>query len=364
MTSIPWNRINTGLLLLVLLAIVGLFASRAYGGPLDPPGPVAPTMKTLQQVEPRTPIASIPFTITTPGSYYLTGDLAATGTLGIRINADDVTIDLGGFTLSTTSTTLVLADGAIASSGHSRLAIRNGRITVFAIGINLRSGGHDVVIDHIQEEGPSIGFTDSTGMYVSPSEALISNCVVRGYPVGITTSNFAQVSNCTATNNATWGFLLGSSNILRDCVSTGNGNGISVADSSTVANCVVTGNPGGGITAGSGAHITGNSVSNNLGTGIAAQGGSLVADNNVTSNSLRGIEITGSGSRIDNNNLTRNGREGILLTGSPNIARRNTALENGLSCVPFFCDAYSQSGGSTMAVEAGSSTNPWANVMY
>ena len=43
----------------------------AQGG-LTPPGAPAPTMKSLAQIEPRTPISSVPFTISTAGSYYLT----------------------------------------------------------------------------------------------------------------------------------------------------------------------------------------------------------------------------------------------------------------------------------------------------
>lgn len=43
-----------------------------------------------------TEIKSLPYTITTPGFYYLTKNLTATGT-GITVNAGDVTIDLMGF---------------------------------------------------------------------------------------------------------------------------------------------------------------------------------------------------------------------------------------------------------------------------
>jgi hypothetical protein len=55
-------------------------------------------MKTLEQIEPRTPIAALPFTISSPGSYYVTGNLAGVANQdGIIINADNVTLDLGGF---------------------------------------------------------------------------------------------------------------------------------------------------------------------------------------------------------------------------------------------------------------------------
>jgi hypothetical protein len=47
-----WNRINTVLLLLVLVVVIGALASRAFGGPLDPAGPPASTMHTLDDTAP------------------------------------------------------------------------------------------------------------------------------------------------------------------------------------------------------------------------------------------------------------------------------------------------------------------------
>src|SRR5690606_8297132 len=80
----------------------------ATAGSLNPPpGAPAPTMKTLSEVEPRTPIhaASLPLTITSPGSYYLAENIRVTAeddvtTAAIIIESGNVTIDLNGFTLA------------------------------------------------------------------------------------------------------------------------------------------------------------------------------------------------------------------------------------------------------------------------
>ncbi len=48
-----------------------------------------------------TKITSLPYTISSPGFYYLTGNLSYTGSgNGITVSSDDVTLDLMGFRLS------------------------------------------------------------------------------------------------------------------------------------------------------------------------------------------------------------------------------------------------------------------------
>ena len=97
-------------------------------GSLTPPGAPAPTMKTLDQIEPRTPISQLGLSIGS-GSYYLTANLslvfAQNGMSGLRITGNDVTIDLNGFELAGLAGTDA---GIFIGGGVSNVTIRNGTI--------------------------------------------------------------------------------------------------------------------------------------------------------------------------------------------------------------------------------------------
>src|SRR5262249_3718041 len=116
-------------------------------GPLTPPGSPAPGMKSLDQVAARTIInaqntpgdASNQFIISTPGSYYLTGNINVASANGIFVNAADVTIDLNGFSLNgspdATGNAITIAAKA------NRCTIKNGNIATFpGFGINCLPG--------------------------------------------------------------------------------------------------------------------------------------------------------------------------------------------------------------------------------
>ena len=104
---------------LFLLAALGLPFLAHGQGALEPVAPPGPVMKTLDQVEPRAPISTAG-TISDEGSYYLTQDIAG----GIVISADNVDLDLNGFSVLGGSGT----SHSISASGISNLSIHGGTI--------------------------------------------------------------------------------------------------------------------------------------------------------------------------------------------------------------------------------------------
>lgn len=84
-----WSIPTAGLIALGLMMVPWAFGQ----GSLIPPAPPSPTMRTLAQLEVRTPISSAPFTITEAGSYYLTTNLTISAGNAITIAASGVTLD-------------------------------------------------------------------------------------------------------------------------------------------------------------------------------------------------------------------------------------------------------------------------------
>jgi len=221
------------------LALLGpfLFALPAPGGDLNPPaGPVAPTMKTLDEVEPRTAIhqADIPLTITTPGSYYLAENLtfpAATSGVVISIEAADVTLDLNGFTIDGQDVTGD-AEGVIGITivfSGSDILIRNGSIQRVTFGVNAQSRRR-IFMDSLIVRP----IDDGTGILAS-NDSMISNCRVEEGTTGIdlTVASNVVLRGCVVqgVSGVCYDFSFNNNGHIEDCVAIGGQYGYRLGDS-------------------------------------------------------------------------------------------------------------------------------------
>jgi hypothetical protein len=174
-------------------------------GSLTPPGAPAPTMKTLQQVEPRVPISTAPFTITEPGSYYLTTNLTVSGGNAITIAATGVTLDLNGFTIASTAPSAT-GYGILINSGLRNLTILNGFIQG-----GVTNNGSGVF------SGPGFGYgiyySGSAPQNLRVSGVSVSGCQYHGIYVGDGAST--TVENCVVLTVGSTGII---ANTIRGCV--------------------------------------------------------------------------------------------------------------------------------------------------
>ncbi len=323
-----------------VLAVAGLvvFSLMGYAGSLEPTGPPAPTMKTLDEVEPRIPISQsdIPLTITDSGSYYFTGDLTYPSTeagYAITVEANNVTIDLMGYSL--------VGPGAgqnygIWIVGRHNVEIRNGTITNF--------GGYGIATAGFLDKGDRVinirvvynGKAGSyAGMYLFGKHHLIKDCTAIGNTAyGIFAADNSIVAGSTAHSNQSSGIYT-----EKGCTVTGNAAydnsniGIIVGACCTVSSNSAYDNANSGLSAGYGSTVTGNAATDNSFSGIKVGEGVTVTGNTACMNGFHGIE-TNNGCTVTNNTAYGNQQHGIYV-GDDCLLDRNTAILNNQSAGGF-----------------------------
>jgi hypothetical protein len=175
-----------------------------------------------------TKIASLPYTISTPGFYYLGGNLSLTSSEnGITVNTDNVTIDLMGFCLSGTNNGY-----GIYMGGRKNVEIRNGVVRGWNIGISEGIGpndshGHRVFNIRAADNGYGIALTGR--------DNLIKGCTaINNANAGLHLNNIGMICN-NVVNNCHTGILCYGGSIIGNTVTCNSGQtGIALSsDTST-----------------------------------------------------------------------------------------------------------------------------------
>lgn len=243
--------------LFIALYFVGTPESLAQGS-LTPPGSPAPTMKTLQQVEPRIDVATLDntgdtnsvYVINQPGSYYLSANLNAPGgKTGIHIMTFDVTLDLRGFAIRTFDT----KQTAIVVAGSDNV-IRNGHLLNWGTGVSLEGvGGGSCTVEDLVINGSLAGVTGTSNPNLK-----VRRCEVFVPGNGIV--SYGEVTDCYVSGAAV-GYA-GGARFTR-CTAVGGTHSYYVADNSTLIDCSATGSPEGfNISLGVNCHLTRCTASN------------------------------------------------------------------------------------------------------
>lgn len=205
---------------LPLLVALGL-AQPVLAGSLTPPGPPAPTFKTLTDIEPRALLAPssevvAPLVIDQPGSYYLAQDVVAIPDQpAIRITASHVTLDLNGYTVSGN---LEVLDGDGIRIEGAHVTVRNGRVrNADGNGISCPNGGPIELIDVSAVHNADAGASCSAMRASGGEYSFNGSTGIGGLKV--------LISDVRATGNGGAGIVLGSGSAASRSMSDSNAIG-------------------------------------------------------------------------------------------------------------------------------------------
>ncbi len=163
-----------------------------------------------------TKITSVPYTISQQGFYYLGGNLTHSGITSnaITIDADNVTLDLMGFSLTNGHPPSLIEYYGIVTGTHTNIEIRNGTVRGFHDGISLDGGKSRII--NIRALGNT-----SNGIYVGGSGNQVRGCTACNTTRGISIAG-GTLAGCTASDNSVYGFFISGTGLVIDNVAYNN----------------------------------------------------------------------------------------------------------------------------------------------
>ncbi len=296
-------------------------------------------MKTLQQVEPRTPISIVPTNLAVSGSYYLVTNLPGVAASdGITISANDVDLDLNGFVLAGAPGS---GTGISVPAFQTNLVVRNGKIRGW--------GSLGVLANSVNSrfENLHISGNSGTGLQVG-SGSLVTGCELQNNGAGIFTGTDSMVKDCIAQSTGT-GIITGDASTVSVCIAAGNlYPGISTGNGCTIKECTArANNPG--IYTGDGCTLIGCSAINNSSNGISTGFGCTVRDCTVRNSAANGMVLS-SGCTISGCTAYLNGSDGIntlqgcTVTSCTAYANTGNGITSGAYCTVERCTVHSNTG--------------------
>ncbi len=326
--------------------------------------------------ESRIPIDTLPFTISTSGSYIIVGNLLApTNQDGIIINTSHVSVNLNGYAISSAGGGSGF--GILVSNASTNIEVKNGTVHNWpddgiSAFLATNSNFSHLKIENNQGDGLVTGKNCSIDHCISNTNlfdgidadhhSIIEHCIAsNNSDDGIEVSNSCIVNNCTSQDNNDNGFNTGTGCTLRNNTSTTNGDRGYVADNgSTLYGNIARTNTSHGFDIGAACFAQMNVSRANTGHGYSSDEESSVDNNLADNNSLAGYQTNASKVRFENNQSTSNGTYGYDIQGLGDcVIIRNTAISNTLSN---FNIAVGNSAGPIIGPSLSSATNPFSNI--
>lgn len=206
-----------------------------------------------------------PATISKPGSYRLTGNLVVPNenTTAIQITSDNVTLDLGGFSIT----------GPTLCTGSPLSCFPTGT----GIGIEVVPNNPDRI--NITIKNGSVSGMGKWGVYARLNSLIESVQVSHSGDRGIQAGASGIVNGCAAIFNGDAGIVGANGSVLSNNVSRSNGGCGILNDIGTVIGNTVSWNDGYGLCLGSSAGYANNSAAQNNNGGVQVNGGVRLGPN-------------------------------------------------------------------------------------